>query len=103
MDEILETLEKIKNKNHKDADSLCVVVLTHGSEGHLSARDKSYEVKKLWEPFTSNNCPSLAEKPKLFIIQVGFSLIYCLRSMYLLTYYLVVDFCVIESIGVRFL
>ena len=71
--EILEKLEEIKNKNHKDADCLCVVVLTHGSEGYLLARDKSYKVKKLWEPFTADNCPSLAGKPKLFIIQVRFS------------------------------
>ena len=74
--EILEKLEAIKNKNHKDADCLCVVVLTHGSEGYLWARDKKYKVKELWEPFTANNCPSLKEKPKLFIIQVSFSNVY---------------------------
>ena len=74
--EILEKLEEIKKENHKDADCLCVVVLTHGSEGYLLARDKSYKVKKLWEPFTADNCPSLAGKPKLFIIQVRFSNIY---------------------------
>ena len=81
MHEILEKLDKMKNKNHKDADCLCVVVLTHGSDGYLWARDKSYEVKQLWEPFTANNCPTLAEKPKTFIIQVRFSNFYMYLSI----------------------
>ena len=73
--EILEKLEEIKNKNHEDADCLCVVVLTHGSEGYLEAKDKSYMVKQLWKPFTAHNCPTLVEKPKMFIIQVRFSIV----------------------------
>ena len=70
--EILKILEKVQNENHMDADCLCVVVLSHGGEDFVCAKDKQYEIKKLWEPFTADKCPSLAGKPKWFIFQVSF-------------------------------
>ena len=70
--EISEILEKVRNENHDDADGLCVVVLSHGDENNVCAKDGPYEIKKLWEPFTADRCPSLAGKPKWFIFQVSF-------------------------------
>ena len=70
--EIMDILEKVRKQNHYDADCLCVVVLTHGGEGMVSAKDETYPIKKLWEPFTAGRCPSLAGKPKLFLFQVSF-------------------------------
>ena len=70
--ELHKILENVGKENHYDADCLCVVVLSHGGEGVVSAKDETYAIKKLWEPFTSDRCPSLAGKPKLFLFQVSF-------------------------------
>jgi hypothetical protein len=63
----------VAKKDHSDADCLAVIVMTHGErDGHLVPRDSSvfYNVDMLWKPFTADNCPTLAGKPKLFFIQV---------------------------------
>lgn len=44
--------------------------MTHGTEnGLLYAKNTKYKLKSLWSPFTADNCPSLAGKPKMFFIQ----------------------------------
>ena len=56
----------------KNYDCLVVFVLTHGGECEIiCARDRTYYVKELVEPFTGANCIQLADKPKLFFIQVS--------------------------------
>ena len=56
----------------KDYDCLVVFVLTHGDECEkIFAKDGPYYVKELVEPFTGRNCMQLANKPKLFFIQVS--------------------------------
>jgi caspase-like apoptosis-related cysteine protease len=59
-------------QDHSDADCIAVIVLTHGEDGMLTARDSNimYNVDMLWTPFTADKCPTLAGKPKLFFIQV---------------------------------
>jgi len=53
-------------------DCLVVFVLTHGGECEvIRAKDRMYNVKELVEPFTGKNCIQLANKPKLFFIQVS--------------------------------
>jgi hypothetical protein len=53
-------------------DCLVVFVLTHGGECEvICAKDRTYNVKELVEPFTGKNCIHLANKPKLFFIQVS--------------------------------
>lgn len=55
--------------DYTDCDCLAIFVLTHGrSKGEISAKDMHYPVEKLWQPFTADNCISLAGKPKLFFI-----------------------------------
>ena len=44
--------------------------MSHGREGKVYARDQSYPVEYLWNPFLGENCKSLINKPKLFFIQV---------------------------------
>jgi len=46
------------------------VIKTHGAEGDfLWARDSLYHVNELINIFVRENCPALAGKPKLFIIE----------------------------------
>jgi len=55
----------------KNYDCLVVFVLTHGDECEIIyAKDRTYYVKELVEPFTGENCTQLASKPKLFFVQV---------------------------------
>lgn len=68
--DVERTLESISAEtDHNNADCILVVVLTHGEEGILYAKDYPYKTDKIWEPFNELRCPSLAGKPKLFFIQ----------------------------------
>ena len=67
--ELLETIRDIAKKDHSNADCLLVVVMTHGRKGEeLFARDSYYQFQMLWKAFSSTNCPSLAGKPKIFMV-----------------------------------
>lgn len=47
-----------------------MVVLSHGDQGIISAKDGAYKPEdKLWGRFTDEKCSTLAGKPKLFFIQ----------------------------------
>ena len=68
--ELMSTLDRIATiENHDKFDSVAVVVLSHGNDGTLYAYDKPFPTNKIWEPFTAENSPSLAGKPKMFFIQ----------------------------------
>ncbi|KAJ8725528.1 hypothetical protein PYW08_003711 [Mythimna loreyi] len=67
--EIMKYIEQTANMNHSNNDCLLIVVLTHGKSGILYAKNTHYNSEKLWYQFTEENCPTLAGKPKLFIIQ----------------------------------
>jgi caspase-like apoptosis-related cysteine protease len=68
----LYVIFSVAKEDHSDADCLLVTVLTHGvTSGLLAAYDCCYDVEKLWLPFTADKCPTLAGKPKIFIIQVS--------------------------------
>lgn len=61
----------VSNMDHSEADCFLIVVMSHGDNGVIYARDHTYPPDTLWMPFTGDNCPSLAGKPKLFFIQVS--------------------------------
>lgn len=62
--------------DHSSHYCLVIVVLTHGGvNGLLYAHNSGFTRDDLWTPFTADKCPSLAEKPKLFFIQVNFRLL----------------------------
>lgn len=46
-----------------------MVVLSHGDEGKIYAKDADYPPDTLWNPFSGDRCPTLAGKPKIFFIQ----------------------------------
>lgn len=37
----------------------------------LHTKDAPVYVNEIWEPFSEDNCPTLKDKPKFFIFQVG--------------------------------
>ncbi|XP_069680334.1 caspase-1-like isoform X2 [Periplaneta americana] len=68
--QIKSVITNLAQEDHSDADCLMVTVLTHGMPPNfLLSRDVPYHVDMLWSYFTADNCPTLAGKPKLFIIQ----------------------------------
>lgn len=62
-------LKQLAEINHQNMDCIAVTILTHGDLGCLYARDTHYNLNKLVRLFSSNKCPGLAGKPKLFIVQ----------------------------------
>ncbi|PSN37232.1 hypothetical protein C0J52_12659 [Blattella germanica] len=69
---IQDVISRLSEADHSNNDCLVVIVLTHGEAGGLLVPHDSsicYNVDMLWKPFTSDNCPTLAGKPKLFFIQ----------------------------------
>lgn len=68
-DKIKSTAETVANQDHKDNDCLLVVILSHGITGSIFAKDKGYKLDSIWSLFTTQKCPSLAGKPKLFFVQ----------------------------------
>ena len=56
--------------DHSDSDCFLVAILTHGEDGGIVyAYDQPYELSLIWSFFTADNCPSLAGRPKIFVIQ----------------------------------
>jgi len=69
-DQIEEKLKEASIADHSEEDCLLIAVMTHGEEKDvLYAKDEEYQVEELWENFTVMNCPTLAAKPKIFLIQ----------------------------------
>lgn len=61
--------------DHSKCDCFLVAALTHGDSGRIHARDHQYPPDELWEPFSADKCPTLAGKPKMFLIQVGHNIV----------------------------
>lgn len=59
----------MSKENHSESDCIVVCILTHGENGLLWARDSQYKTDSVFEYFRGHKCPSLAGKPKIFIIQ----------------------------------
>ncbi|ALC47264.1 Damm, partial [Drosophila busckii] len=68
-EQILSAVKEAASLDHTDNDCIMVVILSHGEMGVISAYDMDYSLESIWSCFTPNNCPSLANKPKLFFIQ----------------------------------
>ncbi|KAL2725175.1 caspase-1 [Vespula squamosa] len=67
--QIENVLQEVANIDHSTHDCLIVSVLSHGELGMLYAYDAPYKADSIWSYFTSDKCPTLAGKPKLFFIQ----------------------------------
>ncbi|KAF2881841.1 hypothetical protein ILUMI_24342 [Ignelater luminosus] len=74
---VMNTIKKIAEKNHTDETCLIVVFLGNVfQEDRILPDDEkapninnTISIKDVWTPFTSDNCPSLKYKPKVFIFQ----------------------------------
>ncbi|EFX85532.1 hypothetical protein DAPPUDRAFT_314077 [Daphnia pulex] len=67
--DVRKIIQELANEDHSECDCVMVVVLSHGENGMIYTYDSVYHSDELWFPFTSDKCPSLAGKPKLFFIQ----------------------------------
>lgn len=99
----------MSSKDHSDSDCLVIILLTHGevipaynktleeetntilSHGlvsYIRTKDKKFALQKVFRYFTDENCPTLANKPRLFFVQAcqgdvvdeGFELLQRLES-----------------------
>lgn len=62
--------KKVAAEDHTKYDCLVVAVLTHGTKGKLYGTDgRLVPVEEVTEFFSGNKCPSLAGKPKVFLLQ----------------------------------
>ncbi|KAB0791991.1 hypothetical protein PPYR_13952 [Photinus pyralis] len=70
---VLEALDQVAKGDHKEKSCLIIFFLGMAEEeGKLELDedpDSSIELRDVWTKFTSNNCPSLRNKPKIFIFQ----------------------------------
>lgn len=70
--EIMSQVSHVKEKINSETGCLVCCILTYGSnKGLLSARDGAYHLQDIAEQFTERRCPTLAGKPKIFMIQVN--------------------------------
>lgn len=70
--EMLEAAEEFASLDHSDYDAFVMIVMSHGGDGDtiLGVRGKhKITVKDLMAEFKINRCPTLAGKPKIFIVQ----------------------------------
>lgn len=67
--EIMNTLSEVAKEDHTDYDCICITVMSHGSMSFIFSKDTLYQHDSLWKHFAPDNCPTLAGKPKIFIIQ----------------------------------
>ncbi|KAK7580692.1 hypothetical protein V9T40_001321 [Parthenolecanium corni] len=69
MRKLIKVWEKVAASDFTDCDCLLIVVLSHGERFSIYARDSLYTIDFLFSNFTPEKCPSLAGKPKIFVIQ----------------------------------
>ncbi|XP_031628321.1 caspase-1-like [Contarinia nasturtii] len=88
--EIKTILQEVADMDHSDSDCLVVIMLSHGAlipfvdyttgeesstilshdlMGYIYAKDRQYPLQTIWRYFTDENCPTLKNKPRIFIIQ----------------------------------
>jgi len=67
---IFREIKKLAEEDHSDRDCMVIAVFSHGEKEKLHSYDDEYKPDKLWEPFDAKSCPTLAGKPKIFLLQV---------------------------------
>ncbi|CAG7826807.1 unnamed protein product [Allacma fusca] len=65
-----DRLRELRDEDHRLRDCLVVAIMTHGEKNHIYVKDGTLiPVNLIWEEFEADKCPTLAGKPKIFIIQ----------------------------------
>lgn len=67
--EVDAVIEDLGNRDFSDCDCLFIAVLSHGEQGVIYAKNSAYSHNMLFDRFTPDKCPTLAGKPKIFVIQ----------------------------------
>ncbi|VDD87171.1 unnamed protein product [Enterobius vermicularis] len=101
--EMLQAIQSFaRRREHGLLDSCVVCVLTHGENDKLfGVDDKPLSVHEFVSQLNAINCPPLAQKPKIFILQAcrGGMHFSCLRLLVL--YLLINGFCQFDAIVFR--
>ncbi|NXB31371.1 CASP8 protein, partial [Eulacestoma nigropectus] len=67
---IKDTVKEYSKKDHRNMDCFVCFILSHGEKDKVKGVDDvCVNIEDLVSCFTGTNCPSLAGKPKVFIIQ----------------------------------
>ena len=68
--DMLAVLHNLQQQDHSKLDCLVVAVLSHGLNGQIyGTDDEVLSVNEIMDHFCGTRCPSLAGKPKVFILQ----------------------------------
>ncbi|EPQ02693.1 Caspase-10 [Myotis brandtii] len=68
LDEVLQRYKS--HPDHADGDCFVFCILTHGQFGAVYSSDEALiPIREIMSHFTAQQCPGLANKPKLFFIQ----------------------------------
>jgi len=65
-----KTVYLAAEEDHSDADCFVCVILSHGEDGSIYGTNGRMQIDQLTNRFKGDVCPTLAGKPKIFIIQV---------------------------------
>ncbi|NWT65659.1 CASP8 protein, partial [Prunella himalayana] len=67
---IYDTVHEYSKKDHRNMDCFVCFIFSHGEKDKIKGvDDECVNIDRLVSCFTGTNCPSLAGKPKVFIIQ----------------------------------
>ncbi|NXY53681.1 CASP8 protein, partial [Callaeas wilsoni] len=67
---LYETVKEYSKKDHRNMDCFVCFIFSHGEKDKIKGvDDECVNIEDLVSCFTGTNCPSLAGKPKVFIIQ----------------------------------
>ncbi|XP_060078147.1 caspase-3-like [Ylistrum balloti] len=67
--ELLEELKNIARMDHTEHSTFFCTFLTHGNERGIWATDSQIKMNELSDIFDAKNCPTLINKPKIFLMQ----------------------------------
>lgn len=67
---ILRVVTEVSSNDHSAYDCFLLIILSHGDNGCVFGVDGfSVDISTIQQKFVAQNCTSLADKPKIFIIQ----------------------------------
>ncbi|KAI0211187.1 Caspase-3 [Lamellibrachia satsuma] len=67
--DMLKILDGVAKEDHTNNDCFMCAILSHGDSGLVYGTDAVIQLDNLVNPFKGRQCPTLAGKPKVFIIQ----------------------------------
>ena len=69
--QMLEVVEEIASMDHDDCDAFFCFIMSHGGDRDtiVGVKGRKVGIEELMAEFKSEKCPSLSNKPKVFIIQ----------------------------------